>query len=86
LQWNWDGMVTAAALVGLMHVVAVNPVNSATVYGSANSLARSLSVGAADTAVVTLPLEPGLARQIPWCAVHEHAAGQHWPCPRKTFP
>ena len=58
-HWNWGGTGTAAALVGVMHDVVINPGNSATVYGSANGQARNLTVGGTDTAIVTLQLNQG---------------------------
>jgi probable HAF family extracellular repeat protein len=58
-RWNWAGTGTAAARVGAMHDVAIDPGISATVRGSANGQARELRIGGTARQLVTLDLAGG---------------------------
>jgi probable HAF family extracellular repeat protein len=61
-RWNWAGTGTAAAKVGAMHDVVIDPGRSATVRGSADGQARSLRIGGTAGTVVTLDLNGGSTR------------------------
>ncbi len=61
-RWNWAGTGTAAAKVGAMHDVVIDPGRSATVMGSADGQARSLRIGGTAGTVVTLNLNGGTTR------------------------
>ena len=61
-RWNWAGTGTAAARVGTMHDVVIDPGRSATVRGSADGQARSLRIGGTAGTVVTLDLNGGSTR------------------------
>lgn len=58
-RWNWAGTGTAAATVGAMHDVLINPGGSATVQGGADARARSLQIGGTAGQIVTLDLAGG---------------------------
>jgi probable HAF family extracellular repeat protein len=61
-RWNWAGTGTAAARVGAMHDVVIDPGVSATVRGSANGQARELRIGGTARQLVTLDLSGGTTR------------------------
>ncbi|KPF52143.1 hypothetical protein D621_11930 [beta proteobacterium AAP51] len=61
-RWNWAGTGTAAARVGAMHDVVIDPGRSATVRGSADGQARSLRIGGTAGHLVTLDLNGGTTR------------------------
>ncbi|RME34397.1 MAG: hypothetical protein D6786_05035 [Gammaproteobacteria bacterium] len=58
-HWNWAGTGTAAAQVGEMHDVVINPGVSATVYGSLDGRARSLVLGGDNGVKASLDLGGG---------------------------
>lgn len=61
-RWNWAGTGTAAARVGAMHDVVIDPGRSATVLGSAEGNARTLRIGGTAGHLVTLDLNGGSTR------------------------
>jgi probable HAF family extracellular repeat protein len=58
-RWNWAGTGTAAARVGAMHEVVIDPGVGATVRGSADGQARTLQIGGTARQLVTLDLNGG---------------------------
>lgn len=68
-HWNWAGTGTAAAQVGAMHDVVINPGRSATVWGSADGQAGNLSLGGGSGAIVTLQLNQGSTRVAQYASV-----------------
>ncbi|MFN0186261.1 MAG: PEP-CTERM sorting domain-containing protein, partial [Aquabacterium sp.] len=58
-HWDWAGTGTAAARVGAMHDVVINPGRSATVRGSADGQALALRIGGTAGQLVTLDLNGG---------------------------
>ncbi len=60
-HWNWAGTGVAAADVGRMHDVMINPGTTATVMGAAEGFARSLQVGGYQSSghIVTFDLAGG---------------------------
>lgn len=61
-RWNWAGTGTAAARVGRMHDVVIDPGFSVTVRGSAEGAARTLRLGGTAGTLVTLDLNGGSTR------------------------
>lgn len=61
-RWNWAGTGTAAARVGRMHDVVIDPGFSVTVKGSAEGAARTLRLGGTAGTLVTLDLNGGSTR------------------------
>ncbi|HEB99998.1 MAG TPA: VPLPA-CTERM sorting domain-containing protein [Thiotrichales bacterium] len=58
-HWNWAGTGTAAAKIGTMHDVVIDPGVAATVQGSADGRARSLRIGGTAGTLVALDLNNG---------------------------
>ena len=58
-HWNWAGTGTAAAKIGAMHDVVIDPGVAATVQGSADGRARSLRIGGTAGTLVALDLNNG---------------------------